>query len=221
MLTRRLDELLPGTTFRLEGPGEVLVGTLVDVNECEAKVRIATPATSVRFEDRTGNVREFRSCRSQIHFWAPATCVEPISFRPIPKEDFPMSATKTESTRKPAAKATTKKAASAKRTGDAPRAKKAKLQATDKPRANGKPKADTNPKPISALEAAAKVLAEAKGPMNTKEMIDAMAAQGLWKSPGGKTPHATLYSAILREIGTKGKEARFKKTERGKFTSNT
>ena len=26
-----------------------------------------------------------------------------------------------------------------------------------------------------------------------------------------------LYSAILREIGTKGKEARFKKTERGKF----
>ncbi len=32
-----------------------------------------------------------------------------------------------------------------------------------------------------------------------------------------QTPHATLYSAILREIGTKGKGARFKKTERGKF----
>jgi hypothetical protein len=27
-----------------------------------------------------------------------------------------------------------------------------------------------------------------------------------------------VYAAILREIGVKGKEARFKKTERGKFT---
>ena len=31
-------------------------------------------------------------------------------------------------------------------------------------------------------------------------MIDAMTTKGLWTSPGGKTPHATLYSAILREI---------------------
>ena len=29
---------------------------------------------------------------------------------------------------------------------------------------------------------------------------------------------ATLYSAILREVTTKGTEARFKKTERGKFS---
>jgi len=35
-------------------------------------------------------------------------------------------------------------------------------------------------------------------------MIEAMEAQGDWKSPGGKTPHATLYSAIIREIATKG-----------------
>jgi hypothetical protein len=28
-----------------------------------------------------------------------------------------------------------------------------------------------------------------------------------------------VYSAILREIATKGKDARFKKTERGKFAS--
>jgi len=33
----------------------------------------------------------------------------------------------------------------------------------------------------------------------------------------GQTPHATLYSAILREIAKKGKESRFTKTERGKF----
>jgi hypothetical protein len=55
--------------------------------------------------------------------------------------------------------------------------------------------------------------------MTTKEMIDSLAAKGIWKSPGGKTPDRTLYSAILREIGTKGKDARFKKTERGKFAA--
>jgi len=76
------------------------------------------------------------------------------------------------------------------------------------------------PKKISALDAAAQVLAASKEPMNAKEMVDAMATKGLWTSPGGKTPHATLYSAILREIGTKGKEARFKKTDRGHFIAN-
>ena len=38
-----------------------------------------------------------------------------------------------------------------------------------------------------------------------------------WVGLGVKTPAATLYSAILREITTKGKESRFEKTERGKF----
>jgi hypothetical protein len=66
--------------------------------------------------------------------------------------------------------------------------------------------------------AAAKVLAEDGGVLNCQEMIDAMAKKGYWTSPGGKTPAAMLYSAILREISTKGKEARFKKTERGKFS---
>ena len=56
--------------------------------------------------------------------------------------------------------------------------------------------------------------------MNAKQMINAMAAKGLWTSPGGKTPHATLYSAILREINAMGKGARFKKTDRGHFASN-
>jgi hypothetical protein len=71
---------------------------------------------------------------------------------------------------------------------------------------------------VSALDAAAQVLAASKEPMNAKQMIEAMAAKKLWTSPGGQTPHATLYSAILREIQTKGKDARFKKAERGKFT---
>ena len=70
---------------------------------------------------------------------------------------------------------------------------------------------------LSALDAAAKVLGEKKAPMKSKEMVTTMEAKGYWKSPGGKTPHATLYSAILREIATKGRESRFTKTERGKF----
>jgi HB1, ASXL, restriction endonuclease HTH domain len=75
------------------------------------------------------------------------------------------------------------------------------------------------PKKLSALDAAATVLGQAGQPMNCKEMIEAMAKKGLWTSPGGKTPHATLYSALLREIGAKGKEARFKKVERGRFAA--
>ena len=75
-------------------------------------------------------------------------------------------------------------------------------------------------KKLSAIDAAARVLAETGTPMNCKELIEAMAAKGYWNSPGGKTPHATLYSAILREIANKGNKARFKKTERGKFAAN-
>jgi hypothetical protein len=52
-----------------------------------------------------------------------------------------------------------------------------------------------------------------------KNSLQAMAAKALWTSPGGKTPHATLYSAIIREISAKGKESRFVKKERGKFAA--
>ena len=83
-----------------------------------------------------------------------------------------------------------------------------------------KKKADPKPKKTSALDAAAKVLGEAGQPMTCLEMIEAMSKKGYWTSPGGATPQATLYSAILREIKTKGKEARFQKTERGKFAVN-
>jgi hypothetical protein len=74
-------------------------------------------------------------------------------------------------------------------------------------------------KKVSAFDAAAQVLASAKEPMNAKAMIEAMATQGLWTSPGGKTPHATLYSAIIREIALKGKESRFVKKDRGQFAA--
>jgi hypothetical protein len=74
-------------------------------------------------------------------------------------------------------------------------------------------------KKVSALDAAAQVLARAKEPMRCQDMINAMESRGLWKSPGGRTPAATLYSALIREIGAKGKESRFKKTDRGLFTA--
>ena len=49
-------------------------------------------------------------------------------------------------------------------------------------------------------------------------MVEAAEAKGYWKSPGGKTPHATIFSAIIREIAKKGDDSRFVKAERGKFT---
>jgi HB1, ASXL, restriction endonuclease HTH domain len=126
---------------------------------------------------------------------APVTYLETRKPTTANKEKAPT--TKKPATRKAtAAKATVTKTAAAK--PKKPRAKKS-----------------------GALDSAAKVLGESKAPMTTKELIDAMAAKGFWKSPGGKTPDRTLYSAILREIVTKGKEARFKKTERGKFTLRT
>ena len=81
------------------------------------------------------------------------------------------------------------------------------------------PKAPKEPKPkrVSALDAAAQVLATASKPMNAKDLVDAMLIAGLWRSPGGKTPEATLYAAIAREIAAKGSQARFVKVERGMF----
>ena len=76
------------------------------------------------------------------------------------------------------------------------------------------------PKRVSALDAAAQVLAQAEKPMRAQELIAAMAEQSLWSSPAGKTPHATLYAAMLREVGTKGDTARFKKVDRGLFAFN-
>lgn len=90
---------------------------------------------------------------------------------------------------------------------DSPPAKEKKAKATQEPK----------DKKMSALDAAAKVLQEKGEPMNCQEMIEAMAAKGYWTSPGGQTPAATLYSAILRETGKKGSEARFKKAARGQF----
>ena len=66
------------------------------------------------------------------------------------------------------------------------------------------------------LEAAAEVLRQAGEPLSCQVMVERMLAQGLWQT-GGKTPAATIYAAILREITTKGSASRFRKTDRGRF----
>ena len=71
---------------------------------------------------------------------------------------------------------------------------------------------------MSQLDAAVKVLTASKEPLTTKQMIEAMTSKGYWSSPGGKTPWATLYSAITREIKNKGKDARFAKVDKGQFS---
>jgi len=111
--------------------------------------------------------------------------------------------TKKTTSRKPA---TAKKAPAKPATTKKPVAKKATAKSGDKK--------------MSALDAAAKVLGESKDPLNAKTMIEQMSAKGYWTSPGGKTPASTLYAAIIREIQTKGKEARFAKADRGLFALN-
>jgi hypothetical protein len=76
---------------------------------------------------------------------------------------------------------------------------------------------DAGVKRLSCVAAALKVLGESSEPMNAQELITAMETKGYWTSPGGKTPHATLYSEILRDLA-KGDDSKFVKTERGRFT---
>jgi hypothetical protein len=93
-------------------------------------------------------------------------------------------------------------------------AKTAKISKAQKTRATRPPQGSHR---LSALDAAAKVLAETGQPMRCTELIAAMTAKGYWTSPAGKTPASTLYAALLRELRTKQDQARFRKTERGKF----
>jgi hypothetical protein len=76
-------------------------------------------------------------------------------------------------------------------------------------------------KTMSLLDAAAELLGQAEGPMSCQELVEKACTMGLWAPRrGGKTPDRTLYSAILREITTKGDASRFRKTERGRFALN-
>jgi hypothetical protein len=81
---------------------------------------------------------------------------------------------------------------------------------------SAEPKKERNTTKPGGLTAAVKVLQEAGQPLNCQEMVKLMLEKGYWKTDG-KTPAATIYSAITTEIKKKGADARFRKTERGKF----
>lgn len=70
---------------------------------------------------------------------------------------------------------------------------------------------------LSGLDLAARVLADAGEPLKAKDIADRAIAAG-WKT-NGKTPEATLYAAMIREIAKKGDAARFRKVQRGLFTA--
>ena len=87
--------------------------------------------------------------------------------------------------------------------------KKGKKAKVDAPKTDGK---------MSGLDAAAKILADAKEPLDCKTIVERAFAQALWKSYGA-TPAQTIYSAVLREIQKKGADSRCRKAERGKFAA--
>ena len=78
-------------------------------------------------------------------------------------------------------------------------------------------RADRTAKRPSGLDLAATVLASAKGPLNAKAIAERVIAAG-WTT-SGKTPDATLYAAMLREITGKGAASRFKRVDRGLFAA--
>jgi len=121
-----------------------------------------------------------------------------------------------------AKKTTTKKAATAKRSVKAAEPSKTRKAQPQQAKAGqatpGVPK-PTKAKKASGLDAAAQVLKDAKQPMRCKDIVQTMLDKSMWKT-NGKTPHATIYAAILREIQTNGKDARFTKTDRGLFAFN-
>jgi hypothetical protein len=105
---------------------------------------------------------------------------------------------------------------------EATKRRKVTKDTTGQPGRDGGEPAATGAKPErhSLLNLAARVLAEASEPMNCQQMVDKVLATGLWQTKG-RTPAATLYSAVIREIATKGEAARFRKVDKGKFAAVT
>ncbi|MGH8191982.1 MAG: winged helix-turn-helix domain-containing protein [Rhodanobacteraceae bacterium] len=94
---------------------------------------------------------------------------------------------------------------------------KAKAEKPAKAKKDGKPRLRDDGT-YSVLDAAHKVLQEAATPLDAQTICERALAEGYWKT-GGKTPQATIYAAIIREIAAKGADSRFKKVDRGQFAS--
>lgn len=76
---------------------------------------------------------------------------------------------------------------------------------------------DLPSKGMSGLEAAEVVLSETGRAMTIKDLLMEIRNRNLW-STTGRTPEATIYAAIIREIRTKGSASRFAKAGRGLFS---
>jgi hypothetical protein len=98
-------------------------------------------------------------------------------------------------------------------------AKKTTTNKAQAAKAKPKPAPAAPAKKLSQITAAVEVLRAADEPMTCKAMVEAMTAKGLWSSPGGKTPEATLYASLMREIAKKGDAARFVKAAPGRFAA--
>lgn len=96
----------------------------------------------------------------------------------------------------------------------AAKAKKAKAPKVDKTKKSRMRDDGT----YSVLDAAHKVLKEASTPLDAQTICERALADGYWKTKG-KTPQATIYAAMIREIAAKGDQSRFKKVDRGQFTA--
>lgn len=102
-----------------------------------------------------------------------------------------------------------------------PKAKGAKGGQRGAPKAAGgakapKPTKGAKPRRPGALDAAVRVLEGAAEPMTCGAIVEKALERKLWET-SGKTPSATLYAAIIREIADRGREARFVKAGRGLF----
>jgi len=112
-----------------------------------------------------------------------------------------------------------KKKTSKKSTTGAKKATEASKEASQEKQPKTGQRRGPGAKRSSGLDAAAQVLNEAGEPMSCKAMVERMLADGLWHT-SGKSPQATIYAALIREIAKKGDASRFRKTGPGKFTLN-
>jgi len=238
-----LQNVKPGTMFRVfEQPD--LSGVLVDVNECSAKVKLTSGAIDVEIDQPDGSVRRFTANRSRTTTWSPATVIETIhasaaTSPPAQPDAEPAEAeasnpetetmkTVTKAKKAPNAakepKARKPKATNVTKGGGGTRVRSsAKTELPDKPETpkkessqaiGTKTKAKLKP---SLLDIAAEVLSDGK-PRNCDQIITEVLASGDWQT-SGKTPAATLYSGMIREINNNSsKPSRFERTAtKGEF----
>ena len=240
-----LQNLKPGTAFRVHEIPD-LTGTLVDINECSAKVSLGRHAVEVRIGDR-----EFTAHRSRTEVWSPATVVETIEAQPATSpaaetdtcetcgaetgrhhigpicpacsagdneenDDMAMKAINAKKVRKAKSTSTTHGGGGTRVRSSA----KATKPADDSNPPTAK-KAD-HPKPkaktgMSLLDAAAEVMGSDGKAWSCAEIVEAVLAKGIWKT-SGKTPAQTLYSALIRDIDGKGKDSLFcRGDQKGEF----